>query len=715
MLLLSNTSKIQVVTSAAVTVDVQASHVDVVIATGVVTPNAPTNTAITTAATTDVVASPASGSSRSVQAINVRNKHASSANGITMLHTDGTTVVELIKATLAAGEQLAYEDSRGWQVIDAGGNIKQGLVPAAGLLRGIINVLDYGAKGDGSTDDKAAIQAAINAAGAGGVSARGVDVYFPPGVYAITGVLTCPFNNVLLRGSGWQSTVIYASHTTGDILQLGDGTTHSGCGLTDMSVWCSAARTTGATINVNLMHDCTIRNFVINNCFQGIFIQGASLKVWVENGEINNAHVTDGIGIQVTNGLGGDTYIGNIVMSNSPASKPAVGIQITQAGHARLWGCNITSCAYGLSVNPGANQDVSYLFVDDCLFDSCGLGGAAFNVTSATACRIRSFMSINSWYSGTVVTAGVGIAVVGTAGGVIDGLSFIGCRILNNQRHGVTLAYASAQNISFTDCTISGNSVETTNTYDAINVVANMNGLSVVNCGLGQSGTAGNTQRYAVNVAAGTSANIQLIGNQCAPNGTVGTHGYINLGALTGGNIVVQANAPQSLSGTGSATVAASAGINTTETVISAALRFAASALRPGTAVRVRIAGSCTITTAAAVPTFRLRMGTAGTTSDGAIMTFALPTSGGVGTSVFDVEILLVCRTAGASGTFAGSLRAQQASATLGLLSTIAAAMAGTAAAGNTTNVNYLTATYQGASANVTCTFQIVTVEVVIP
>lgn len=43
-----------------------------------------------------------------------------------------------------------------------------------------VNVLDYGAKGDGSTDDTAAIQAALNAASLGGV------VYFPKGEYVVS-------------------------------------------------------------------------------------------------------------------------------------------------------------------------------------------------------------------------------------------------------------------------------------------------------------------------------------------------------------------------------------------------------------------------------------------------------------------------------------------------------------------------------------------------
>jgi hypothetical protein len=48
------------------------------------------------------------------------------------------------------------------------------------------NVLDYGAKGDGTTDDTAAIQAAIDACAANG----GGTVYFPPGTYKITNTIT---------------------------------------------------------------------------------------------------------------------------------------------------------------------------------------------------------------------------------------------------------------------------------------------------------------------------------------------------------------------------------------------------------------------------------------------------------------------------------------------------------------------------------------------
>lgn len=122
MLLLASTADLlQIVTSAAVTVDVHASWVDLNGST--VTPGR-TNTAISTAATTTVVGSPASSTYRTVKSLTVRNRHASTAQDVTLNHTDGTTSVELIKVTLAAGECLHYHEAAGFWISDAFGRVK---------------------------------------------------------------------------------------------------------------------------------------------------------------------------------------------------------------------------------------------------------------------------------------------------------------------------------------------------------------------------------------------------------------------------------------------------------------------------------------------------------------------------------------------------------------------------------------------------------------
>jgi polygalacturonase len=64
-------------------------------------------------------------------------------------------------------------------------------------LRETISVHDFGAKGDGITDDTVAIAAAVAAAEASNIRT----VFFPQGTY-VGSTLIIAFNNIVLRGSG---------------------------------------------------------------------------------------------------------------------------------------------------------------------------------------------------------------------------------------------------------------------------------------------------------------------------------------------------------------------------------------------------------------------------------------------------------------------------------------------------------------------------------
>lgn len=115
MLLLTSTDTLRVVTSAAVTVDVHASFADF---DGTdVTPGRQ-NTLISAATTTTVVGSPASSSFRTVKTATIRNRHATTACDVTVVHNDGTNAPELLKVTLVAGYALHYDEHQGWTVRD---------------------------------------------------------------------------------------------------------------------------------------------------------------------------------------------------------------------------------------------------------------------------------------------------------------------------------------------------------------------------------------------------------------------------------------------------------------------------------------------------------------------------------------------------------------------------------------------------------------------
>lgn len=119
ILLTAATDKIQVITDAAVTVDVHADYIDATQANPPVIQGDTSgrqNAAITTAATTDVVAAPAASETRNVKALFVRNKHATSSVGVTVQFNANGTLYELIKVTLLAGETLSFVDGVGFFV-----------------------------------------------------------------------------------------------------------------------------------------------------------------------------------------------------------------------------------------------------------------------------------------------------------------------------------------------------------------------------------------------------------------------------------------------------------------------------------------------------------------------------------------------------------------------------------------------------------------------
>ena len=119
MIILASTSDlIRVVTSHAAQVEVHASFVD--LAGTTVTPGR-TNTLITTATTTTVVAPPGSSTVRNVKHLNITNNHAGQSCIVTVEHSDGTTVIELMSFTLLPGENMIFNEEGRWAHRDAQG------------------------------------------------------------------------------------------------------------------------------------------------------------------------------------------------------------------------------------------------------------------------------------------------------------------------------------------------------------------------------------------------------------------------------------------------------------------------------------------------------------------------------------------------------------------------------------------------------------------
>jgi hypothetical protein len=119
-------------------------------------------------------------------------------------------------------------------------------------------------------------------------------------------------------------------------------------------------------------------------------------------------------------------------------------------------------------------------------------------------------------------------------------------------------------------------------------------------------------------------------------------------------------NLGHAIKGTMDTIVASSGALNTTLTKLIGGTALAVipkSSLRAKDVFRVKLWGTNT-STVANVTTLTIRIGTNGTTADGAVMTVALPASAAAGTTIpFEIELLMVIRTIGAAATVHGTAR----------------------------------------------------------
>lgn len=158
-----------------------------------------------------------------------------------------------------------------------------------------INVRMFGAKGDGVTDDTAAIKAAI--AKASSNRAKGGVVFFPVGIYRITETLVINANGVELLGENEKgainydpiaycgSHIMYDASDSGPIIQFGDNTKwiyHNK--LSRLRVGAAAGLTIKPVgILANICSEFTFENFHVNGrCSVAMLFNACSI------GRINN-------------------------------------------------------------------------------------------------------------------------------------------------------------------------------------------------------------------------------------------------------------------------------------------------------------------------------------------------------------------------------------------------------------------------------------------
>ena len=121
MLILASTSEsLEIITSAAGSVDYVAGYADHT-TSGATAGSATGN--ISTATTTTAIAAPAASTQRQIREVTVRNA-GTAANHVTVQLKPSGTALTIVKAALQPGETLAYSAGQGWYSLDSAGREK---------------------------------------------------------------------------------------------------------------------------------------------------------------------------------------------------------------------------------------------------------------------------------------------------------------------------------------------------------------------------------------------------------------------------------------------------------------------------------------------------------------------------------------------------------------------------------------------------------------
>ena len=115
--LFGTTDVLRIVTSSTANIDVVGTYVtnSEPVAFGAI------RQAIASATTTTLAAAPGDSLKRDVISLTIRNRHASAANTVTLQIFDGSTAWEIVKFTLAAGEQATFDGLHGWAYLNPQG------------------------------------------------------------------------------------------------------------------------------------------------------------------------------------------------------------------------------------------------------------------------------------------------------------------------------------------------------------------------------------------------------------------------------------------------------------------------------------------------------------------------------------------------------------------------------------------------------------------
>lgn len=341
-----------------------------------------------------------------------------------------------------------------------------------------IDVTDkqFGAKGNGTTDDTVAIQNAINYAQSL-VTDRflnGVEVFFPKGTYLISSTLTVTSSNICLSGESLSSSVLYADSSNFDLVHF-NGTALSlyAVGMKNLRIYTPTNSTAGTHIRVTKTINSMFSKLYLVGWYNGILVDGAG-KTYFDNITLSQENRTTGTSnygfdFLDTNGINSDVHLSNIQNVSDINKSSNYTMSVRSADGIYFSNMHIHGGFLVQPNNVGNGQTCSSLLFSNCYFDTSKDANFAF---TGSAASYRNFFFDNCYFR-----SGVKGLVFNTTISV-SRVQFSNCHFSQQTNNGVECINSNVSEVIFNSCHFSDNNSANNASYGdmllyGVNIIVN--------------------------------------------------------------------------------------------------------------------------------------------------------------------------------------------------------------------------------------------------
>lgn len=367
-------------------------------------------------------------------------------------------------------------------------------------LQESISVQDYGAVGDGTTDDTTAFNSAHTAA-----AALNKAVFIPATAagYKLASTVTVKTS---MFGEG-SLTVLTTSSATVDVLQCAVAQVT----LRDFAITSSVTRTAGSYINFNGTANnnnyCRADRLLLSNWFNGITIGGGGSTGIHLNDVFMSTNVVSGTGVTLSTAANAVNIVFNDLLILGPTSgtQCVSGILIVNAGDVLLNNVSTVKTGTGLNIKPTAAKNIQACMVSNSYFDSGT--GQGINVDPAATATVKLLKVMNTW----CCSNGNGIVLNPSNTGTTTRVELVNVTASNNTGQGI-LAQAGG---TVTNLQIIGGSASA-NT-NGVYIGATTSGVVIHGHTSGAAGEFAGNSAFGINIEAAAD-NFVITGNKLAGN-----------------------------------------------------------------------------------------------------------------------------------------------------------------------------------------------------